>query len=476
MIVAAMVATLTLAAQPAVTRGAESRRLDAEDLEKALYVGTLDNMDAWIMEGRRHVKQVVLTDLNMEPVSIAPIDGTGDMQVLAASVDGRRTSVLLLKKTNRSTAVLRGEIDADSRALVESFDTVVVYEYGRKDECMVWAATSPSGNYNALVCVVQLNETKQYGSRTFLLDARMRVVWDKEFAMGSMHEVMVTDSGRVVTLGVEREGEEAHFIFNTLDGRREASYDAVVKCDPVKEIHLANVVGRFAVAVGLYQPAQGRNADKLTEGVLTMSFDLDAAVLAGITMRPFQNEDMNIFQNMKTKKIQKSQVCDHIAVLGLTPTSWGAAMALGRDMEIEKSSNGGSVTREGLGVGVNVVAVDTTGHVRWVRNIRRNDVSKENGVPKVGLATSSDGHVCVVKTESPKAPEFYDISDEARKFTVGDKGSLVTYTIDADGKTERLLLERKTKQTLFRTLARRDGTVLIYSLRGNKTRLAELRF
>ncbi|MBR4738500.1 MAG: hypothetical protein IK058_00690 [Bacteroidales bacterium] len=465
----------TLAAQPAMTRGMESKRLSGEDLVAIRYVGMQDRLDSWIMEGRKHVKQVVLTDINLETVSVSPIAGSGDMEVLAASVDGDRTGVLLAQRGNRRTVVLRCEVDAESHAMVDGFDTVVVFEYGRKDVCMVWGATSPSGNYNALVCVAQMNDSKQYSTYTALFDGSMRRLWDKEYALGSLYDLQVTDSGRVVTMGEEREGDESHFIFNVLDSIHAVTYDATVNCDPVVDFHMVNVVGRHAVAVGTYRPAGGKKAEKLTAGVMTLAFNLDSAVLTGVTMRPFQNEDMNIFLNKKTKKIQKDQVCDHIVMHGCVATSYGAVLALGRDLVVEKSNGNGNKSRERHGVGVSLVSVDTTGRVRWVRNIRRNDMSKDDELPTIGLSAAGD-RVCLAKNEGAKYPAIYDISDEAKEYKIGDKGNLVVYSIDADGTTEKLLLEKKSKQTVVRGLTRPDDTVLIFSVRGNKSRLTELRF
>ena len=474
LMVAALTLAVTAAAQPALTKGMEGKRLSDKELASMRYVGVQNRMDAWIMEGRKHVKQLVLTDMNLETVSVAPIEGSGNKEVLAASIDDNRTGVLLVERGNRRTSILRCELDADSRAMVESYDTVVVLDYGRKDNCLVWAATSPSGRYNALICIVEMKETSQYTAYSVLLDSRMHRIWEKEYALGSLHDVFVTDEGTVVTLGEERELEESHFIFNVMDSVRASSFDAVVKCDPVAELHLTNVVGSRAIAVGTFRPASGKKTEKLTAGVLTLAFDIDVAALAGISMRPFQNEDMNIFLNQKTKKMQKGQICDHLVTLGCIPTPYGAVLALGRNMEVEKSSNGGSVSREGYAMGVHLAAVDTSGRICWVRNLRRNDVN-EDGLPTLGIACS--GHkVCVVKSEHSKMPAIYDISDDAKQFKQGDKGSVALYTVDPDGNTARLLLEAKSKLTVFRAYTRPDGTLVYLGVRGNKTRMAELRW
>ena len=474
LIAAALMCAATTMAQPALTKGMEGKRLDADELMAARYIGRQNNLDAWIMEGRKHVKQIVLTDLNLEPVSVAPVEKSGDYELLAATPSAYRTGVLLAQKGQKRLVVLRGEIDAESRALVESPDTVASFDYGRKDVCMVWGATSPSGRYAALICVVQMTEEKQYGAYAVLFDERMHRIWDRDYAMGSLHDVWVTDDGRVVTLGEEREGGESHFVFNLMDSTHSITYDATVKCDPVQQMHLAQVVGPYAVAVGTYSPLTGKGSEKMTAGVMTLTFHLDSAMLTGVTMRPLQNEDMNTLLNRKTKKIQKSQELDHVAHLGCVPTPYGAVLALGRVMEVEESSNGGNVTRTGYATGVNLVAVDTTGHVRWVRNLRRNDVCEGGGKPTLGITTVGD-KVCVVKSEHAKMPTTYELSDEAKTFKQGNKGNVVIYSVDADGNVQKLLLESKSKLTVLRALTRQDGTLLYLGQVGKKVRLAELR-
>lgn len=460
-------------AQPALMKGMESKRLDAEELMQARYVGVQNNLDAWIMEGRRHVKQVVLTDANLEPVSVAPIEGSGHMEVLAATTTAYRTGVLLADRGSKRTVVLRCEVDADSRALVERPDTVVSFTYGRKDVCMVWGASSPSGRYSAMVAVMQMNDEKQYSAYAALFDSRMQRLWQREYAMGSLHDVMVTDDGRVVTLGEEREGEETHFVFNVVDSTHASTFDAAVKCDPVQEVHLVNVLGSYAMVAGTYSLGNSKNASRVTAGVLTLSFHLDSAQLAGIMIRPLQNEDLNVMLNDKTKKMQKYQLLEHVVQLGSVPTPYGAVLALTRELEVEHTSDGGSTTREGYGVGVNLVAVDTTGLVRWVRNIRRNDI-RGGGIPTLGLAGVGD-KVCVIKSEHAKSPSIYDISDDARQMKQGEKGNVVMYSADADGNVEKMVLESKSKLTVLRALTRADGTLVYLGEIGKKTRLAELK-
>ena len=463
-------------AQPALGRGTEGKRFEASEFNVNRYVGSSDRLDCWITEGRKHQKQVALLNINFEPLAVIPLPKSNELEVLTASMEGRRVAVMLADQTERKqTIVYRCEVDLDAQT-VSPYDTLVGFGYDRKDKCMTWGATSPDGRLNALVCIVQMNDSKQYRTYIALYDARMYRMWEKEFALGSMQDLWVTNEGRIVTLGYEPEGPETHFIFNVVESDRAATYDAVVKCDPVADMHLANVVGPYAVAIGTYHPASGRNADRFTAGVLGMSFHIDSAILAGITMRPLQNEDMNILLNKKTKKIQKEQQLDRLSIMGRVATDFGATIALSRTMTIEKTSQNGRVSRTGHAIGLHIAAVDTLGHICWVRNIRRNDVQKESD-DKLGVAMAyANGELCVVRSEPAKSPEIYDIANEAKELTSGSKCNVVLYSISNTGDTRKLLLERKSKQTVFYGLTRRDGSMIFVSGRGDRTRQAELRF
>ncbi len=474
----AVLAMVPAVCQPALTKGMEGKRLTMDDVLSGQYVGTLSNMDAWIFEGKKHLKQLVLTDVNLETVSVVPMPKSGEMEVLTAGVVGNRAGVMLVDRSDNKRTVIYGcSIDGEGQSLVnESYDTLLTLEYGKKDKCIVWGAASPSGNYLALASVLQYGDKQQYSTYVALFDGAMRRVWDREYPLQTMHEMFVTDEGRIVTLGMEPEGEETRFVYNVFDAGRAETYGMSVKCDPISELHLVNVVGPYAVAMGLYHPTGMKKAERYINGVVGISFNVDNAELKGFTMRPFQNEDMNVLLNKKTKKIQKEQYGDHIKMFELTRTPFGAAMALGRVLTVEKTSQNGSVSRQSYAVGLSVSAVDTLGRLRWTRNFRRNDVDKE-GLPLERIAMStSDGKVCLVRSEHRKAPLIYDIANEAKEFSIGDKCNVVLYTIDADGTTEKIILESKVKHNVVRALTRRDDTLLFFSGRSGKTRMAELRF
>ena len=68
-----------------------------------------------------------------------------------------------------------------------------------------------------------------------------------------------------------------------------------------------------------------------------MSFNIDSAVLSNFLLRPFMNEDVNIFYNKATKRVQREQRADHVRTLACVPTSYGAMMVAGRAFRTENA-------------------------------------------------------------------------------------------------------------------------------------------
>lgn len=468
----------SLAAQQAiVARGSETKNVSPENLASGFYVGMHDNADCWIFEGKKDVKQLVVTNQNLEALRLVEIPDSRNAKVLTAAIDGNTATVIMTDDSKKErTLVLRHTVDLTTGTVGTVPDTLQNITYGRKDECMVWGTTSPDGKLIALVSIVVFTQQKQYHSEISLLSANGDELWGKEFALGSMSNLFVTNEGRIVTFGIEPEGEETHFIFNVLSQYKDAAYSVAVKCDPIREMKLVNVIGNHALVLGTINPPEKDPAKNFTGGTIGLSFDIDHAALTGFFMRPLQNEDMNILYNKKTKKMQRDQYADHVETLAYTPTPFGAAMVVSRCFTETITDDAGDLVEARKSVGLHMVAIDTLGKVKWIRNFRRNDISKGTDyLLGVGLTTTNKG-LALVKAEHPKFPATYDIANDAKKYVVGDKSNLVVYTIADNGDVSKLVVESKAKQTHMRTVKRPDGTLLFLSARGKKVRTATLKF
>ena len=467
----------SLAAQQAVVaKGSESKLINQENLAEGVYVGYYNGLDCWIFEGKKEVKQLMLIDQNLTPMKVIELPDSRHVDVLTAAIDGNIATVILNDQSKKErAAVLRHSVNLDNATVAVS-DTIHALTFGRKDECMTWATTSPDGTLIGVVTIVTFTQQKQYRTLITLLDAQGRELWEKEFALGSMKDLFVTNQGRVVTLGIEPEGEETHFVFNVISQYKEAAYSVTVKCDPVREIELVNVIGSHAIALGTFSPADKDPRKEYTGGTLGLSFNIDSACLSGFFMRPFQNEDMNILYNKKTKKMQRDQYADRAKPIAYAPTPFDAVVALSRRYSEAYTESTGELIQVDKSMGIHMVAIDTMGRVKWTRNIRRNDMDKgKEYLLGVGLLANNKG-ISLIKAEHPKYPAIYDIAKDAKQYIIGDKSNLVAYTISDDGDVSKLVIEPKSKHTHFRSLKRPDGTMVLITAHGKKSRVVTLKF
>lgn len=466
-----------VAQQAVLSKGMESKLVDADNIVGGLYLGTYEGLDCWLFTGKRHLKQLVMTDQNLVTLNVVDLPGSNKCDVLAGSIRGNRAAVLVADQSEkRQTVVLAYHLDLDSLTALGPADTVEVFSYDRKDKCMVWGATSPNQQYNAFVGIVQFTEKKQYRTEIRLYDADMNPLWVTEFALGSMYELVVGDDGTVVTLGSEYEEEENHFIFNVVTEKQSNSYDVVVKCDPVYEPHLVGLVGTRAMVMGLFTPTDYANNDTYSGGVVGMAFDVFKATLTGFVLHPYQNEEINILYNKKTKKVQRDQMAEYVKVLGTTTTPYGAAIAVGRRFRTNYVEANGTIKTTFRDMGIHCMAVDTVGQMRWVRNFRRDDRQVgDDDLMHVSLLNRNND-VCLVKSEPTKAPSIYDISNESPKLDMGKKNHLVMYSVNYDGDVNKMVIESKSKHSLLRSIFRSDGSLMLLTARGSKNRLAQLKF
>lgn len=465
--------------------GCESKHTDEEMILNGHYIGQHNGLDCWITQTengsnifvRNRDWQVVHLDSNLVPVGRLELPKTSKCRHVASVMKESMASALLVDSSDdEQTLILRARVDMDSMTLVGGWiDTLHAFPLASKDLCKVWGAASANGEYVGLISVVEYTQTKQYTATTTLFDATMTPLWTRQYALGATDMIHVSNQGEIITLAVEDDGEKQHFIFNVMDEQESATYDISINCDRIQNMRIINTVGRHVVCAGTWSPLNSDPEDRITGGVVGMSFNLDSTNITGFTLRPFQNEDMNILMNKKTKKVQREQTLSFISPTACVATPYGGVISVGRNYAENRINNNGTVSTEHHAVGLHVAAIDTTGDIRWVRNFRRNDIS-EDGLARLYTAlVSDDDNVYLLKTECRKYPNIYEISKEAKEFELGGKGNTVLYSISPEGDVSKTIVEQKYKGVLIGVDQRRDGTMLLLSLRGSKTRLAKLK-
>lgn len=465
-----------------LTKHADGKKTDREMVLNGTYLGTVDGQDCWLTHSEKGARgfakdndwQVAKLSTDLYPLSRLDLPLTHRCQLLAATMQGTRATVLLVDSSdNRTTLVFGAQIDMDSLSLL-SFDTVARYNYGKKDRCLIWGASSDDGLSLGLLTIMQYAQNQQYSSMAKVYNNELKEIWSREHPVNSVDNIYVTDRGEMLTLGREREGANELIFISVLTARTADSFKNTIKCDPLTSLDILTVKGRHMLCGGLFRPQRTTLDGRVAGGVVTMSFHLDSLGMTGFSMRPFQNEDKNILLNKSTKRVQRDAEVPSVTRLGYTQTPYGMLMAFGRRQLKRSVSANGATEVEYRAQGMHLLAVDTTGEVMWVRNLRRNDVSEDGQImPVVLFADGND--VCLLKTEGRKMPEKYEISREAKEYEVGSKGNLVLYRLNAEGDVDKAILEKKTKHMLASVARREDGTLLLMTLNGNRSRLMEMR-
>lgn len=459
-----------------LTVGGESRDIDGTLLHEGRYLGQYEGMHCWAGGKDEAPKTIVLTDSNLTPTaSLTLPESSENCKLLTATMDDGKVCLTLVDSSyNKMTFIYKTKIDLATMAPADSTEPMMLIDslgYGRNDRCLAWGAVSPNGRYAAIIYVVEYTELHQYSARAILYDAQLREQWRKDYPLETMEALVVTDDGTMVTMGYEEDAEETHFVFNILDCRKAESFDAAVKCNHIRQLKFAGVTGRKAIGVGTFGPADRRMQDVLCEGVLTFAFDIEQANLTGFNMRTFQNEELNILLNMKTRRVQRYQDIDLVSVSGYTTTDWGAVVAVGRNWRLDRTEDNGTHSIIYRRIGLHLVAIDTNGHVTWVRNLRRNDIQNGNDNLLSVDMTSQNGVTYIVRNEPRRTPPIYDIGREAKQLEMGSKSALAIYTIGADGEVQKQLLTPRTPYSLLRTIKRHDGSLLLVGANGKKMKL-----
>ena len=462
-IIAMMLAAVSMQAQVHLNVGQESKAVAADLLDKGNLVGRYEDNSVWLNSTRKGWRLTAL-DRDLQVTQTAEMEITAD-RLLAATMNGNTATLLLAAQDKKATSVLVARLSMEGSATV---DTLASFNMpGRKDKCLLWGATSHLGNYMAVVAVQMFADSAEYVSTAWLVAPRGNVVFSREYPMTSFDQVHVTDNGCIVTLATENTASGVDVMVNLLSANKVAAVRNTIASDPVRELSIVNVVDNRLLALGTTF-GRGRKADKTCNGVLALAFDLDSMQVHNFTNRPFEQEDYNTLYNLYINKKQKTTVAQNVLVLGCVPTRYGGAMALTRSFEELKNTNDGINHHIFQHLGIHVVAVNTEGQVAWTSNIRCNDRQEYSGENlRVGLTTDGD-NVFVYKTESSKDPAEYDITRAAKTQKAGKKGNLVRYALGSNGFVVKEVLESKSKHNFLLVTDNQE----VYTFRGRKLRRA----
>lgn len=468
-----------------VSKGNPGKEMDEEAVKNAWYLGQRGEHECWLTRTedgpksfvRRDDWQVVEVDRNLVVQSRLELPMSRLCEVVVArKIDDRADVILVDSSDSRGLTLMGVQVDLDSMRLRNhKIDTLAHYDLDPKDRSYVWGASSSSSDYMGVLVVLQKTKAQQYAAEAVVYDSEMEEFWRREYAVGSTSSMGVSDAGEMVTLGYDGEDDGVRFTINVLGRKSSDSYGMTMECDRIRYMQIVDIRNRKVQCAGLFSPLTSDPKEKMIGGTVSMMFDMDSTTVTRFLVRPFQNEDVNILVNKKTKKVQHDQEAPMVTPLAFARMPYGIVMAVGhRHVLRYKNANG---TRESsyYAQGIHLEAFDETGNIMWSRNIRRNDMQKDSDEKLYIALFSSGDDVCLVKSENRKYPSGYDIAKEAKEFELGDKCNLVMYKVSVDGEVSKTILEQKTKHSLVSAAKRGEGDVVMLTLDGAKSRMVDMK-
>lgn len=468
--------------------GKESKYVETDMLMNAHYLGAHEGLDLWLTRSDEGVKglankrdwHVVKLSDDLFPMERVDLPKSHRYQVLGIIGTQRNqgVSVLLVDSSATDhTTILRARITTNPLRLVGGrLDTMDHFVFGCNDLSKVWCSVSPNGKYIGVLTIVQFVEDEEYIAVERIFDENLNEVWAKDFAVGATTTIFVDDNGTMYTMGQKRTSDGMSFPTNILSRNTDRSYNIEVQSDPIHDLQIVNVVDSKILCWGLFTESAYKPEEGVTNGVMTMVLDADNSLnIKSLKMRFFENEDKNIMMNVHTKEIQREQELIMVAPLGSLRMPYGAVVAVGHRHKLRYVNSNSTVEKTWFANGIHLVAFDTQGNLRWVRNIRRCDQTDiADAMLKLHLFADGD-NFCLLRNENYKEPEAYYISTEAYEYEVGDKSNLVMYTISPSGNVKKSIVERETKHALANIGRRADGSLALLSLHGNKCRMAVMK-
>ena len=450
----------TACSQPSIKfrPGNEAKSFGKTLLTDAVGIGAADGYDYWLHCGDRNGIGILSTDSTLHHARQTTLPHSSHYTMLAASHNDRQVALLLADAhSSHEASILTARIALDTLENY-AFDELKHYDLGRHDQFYCWGASSPNGQYNAVVAVVEYTDSKQYEATVMLLDAEMRPLWEREYAVGTLEEVAVSDEGCIVTLGCEQSDFGADLVFNIFTASRSRTCTIASEAGYIRHLHLAHLTQHHALAMGTFSPAHLKGHEHLCGGLYTVAISLDSATVTHSTLRRFTDEDIAVFYNHESGGKGATTVADHVEVVDLLPTASGALLALERHFAVD--SHGDTLDEAGsttYHVGLQIASADTLGRLQWVRNVRSCDVRKGNDESATSLLLAWGEGLAIVKNENSKTPDNYTTATPVRPCEGDAKSNLVVYLVDGDGAMVKQRIEGKTRHTALAANRRSEG-------------------
>ena len=477
-----MIATFATAAAQSfnMTVGNENKKVNVAEVDAMKVVGkeggltiVATNQYASVLGAFAKKSCVVMAlDDDMNIVRMAELPETKDCYVQAATMNDGKVYVLTSNTSRKGTVFERFEVDVATMQTVGAATKIFEYSKERKDANYYWVAQSEDGSLTGLVNITTNRRSDKFEATEMLLDEEMKIEWSRDYPIYSLTNLMVTEEGQLVTIGVggNKDEKENRVYVSVIDETNAMDMRGTTKT-VVEGVRLASFKNGKALAIGY-----GINPEDKRE-IRYMGIMADTKTQEiKVNVRSLTEEERCVFGNLNLGKSPKKLNSDFFLLDHCQATEYGAVGTLQQRWSVERCDNKGNCSITSYGMGIVVFAIDNDGEFVWHHAIRSNLI--QGGYPMLvkNALCVDGGDVYFMQTENPKWPATYDISKSVSKQkTNGGSKAIGIYHIGANGAIEKSVKTLDQKAVLSRTMYKIDDTYIGFTAQARGARMVKIK-
>ena len=467
----AMMATLGMAQTINIEYGADWKKSNVQEINDMKLVG--EYKDYTVATSHRYaafihiyVKKecmVLLLDKDMKIAKSLLIEGSGDDEVMAASVNEGKLYLLTLHQEKSKETVNRWVVNLESMAVEGSAQPQFSQSKERKDKTYHWVAQTDDNAVTGLVIITTNKKSDKFEAYQFLFDEEMNKEWQRDYPLNSMSQVLVTEEGEIITLGRSEEKNRTPSKIYASVITEDNAQDVVVTADLiVTDTRLLRYRKGKVLMMGL-----GLNvSDPKDVRYFGASIDIDKGEM-NASYKSMTQLDLNVFNGDNQGRNSDIIDLDAYVMRHCKATDFGGVGTLQVRWSVERCDNKGSCTIQYFQQGVMVFAISDDGEILWHFPIRSDYV--ENQIPYLmanSLIVEGDD-VYFLQTEHAKWPATYDLSKSMKTLKLqGGSKMIGIYHVSADGRMTKTKQEISKKAVLAGTAKKFNNGYLGYLTTG----------
>ena len=398
--------------------------------------------------------KVRLCDMEWQDVKSVTLPNTKKYGIEETFLSGDRLHAIISSDADKKLSARHIAIDAQSLEVVD--DQMLVDESVQKsDEYYVWAVSSPDGQYHGVIYAVW--GKKESRAVAMLFDRNMQKLWERSMPYSDIFNVLVTNSGTVVTLRlgmVDDNKDITAFRVQMVNAEGEKHGEYILDAD-VSDAALLNAEGSRVLATALEGKGgygmlrMGVLGNRQYTGLWGLVFDLDSQKITVANRHPFTDDELLTLANEAAGAKVTDRSIYFVRKVDDCTTPQGGAALYQHAWHVETRDSRGMTQSETVhSQGILLVQADMQGAL----TINRIPQNNQNASwPDVGAdLLTHGGKVYVVTNESKEESDEYtpDTPAKRSKSLLMANSALAVYWFTPDGQGAKKVVEREHKAIL----------------------------